>query len=208
MKNIILLLFFIFPVIPISAQKQYFSITGKTFGKEYIIPDRMTTDPLPRTYIQIKEIPKQGWLSDTEGYFRIDSLQSGKYHLTFSYIGFEYVDTIIAINKDIQNLQIILFDFSVSNPQLRLILSKEEENQILQNAFWNKYKLRAAWNTKEFLQNKTQRITASDYYYDLKRNKIIFDYLDKKHGYSWRFEAPKGIIGLDETLDSYEIFTK
>ena len=63
----------------------------------------------------------------------------------------------------------------------------------------------ASWYAKESLRDKSQRITILGYSHRVKRNQIIFDYLDKKYGYSWRFEAPKGIIGLDETLDTYEL---
>lgn len=208
MRSIILLLFFICPIISVYAQKQYFSITGKTLGKEYIAPSHANTSFLPRTYIQIKEMPEQGWLSDIGGYFQIDSIQSGKYHFKFSYVGFESIDTTIVINRDIQNLQITLSDFSISTPQLRLILSKGEEEEVLQSSFWDKYKLRAAWHTKESLQNKVQRLSISGYCANLIRNQLVFDYLDKEYGYNWRFEAPEGIIGLDETLDSCEIFTE
>ena len=51
-------------------------------------------------------------------------------------------------------------------------------------------------------------MTAIGYFHEVRKNRIIFDYLDTKYGYSWRYEAPKGIIGLDETLDTYEIFTR
>ena len=32
-------------------------------------------------------------------------------------------------------------------------------------------------------------------------NKVVFDYLDMKFGNSWRKVAPKGIFGLDKSLD-------
>lgn len=200
MRKIILLLCFMCVFISVFAQKQYFSIVGRTFGKEYIVPVHTTTYSLPYTYIQTEEIPQQGWLSDMNGYFKIDSLQKGKYHLTFSYVGFGCIDTTIVLNDNIQNLKIELSNFSISTPELNLIFSEEEEKKILQSAFWEKYKLRAAWNTKENIQNKVQRITLLSYYNYLRRNQIVFDFLDRKYGYSWRFEAPKGIIGLEETL--------
>lgn len=208
MRSIILLLFFTCPIISVYAQKQYFSITGKTLGKEYIVPSHANTSLLPRTSIQVKEMPKQGWLSDIGGYFQIDSLQSGKYHFKFSYVGFESIDTVIVVNRDIQNLQITLSNFSISTPQLLLILSKGEEDEVLKSSFWDKYKLRASWYTKESLQNKMQQISISGYCASLIRNQLVFDYLDKEYGYNWRFEAPEGIIGLDETLGSGEIFTE
>ena len=50
-----------------SAQKEYFSIIGKTFVEEHIVPDHTTTSPLGGgTYIRVKEIPKRGWLADAE----------------------------------------------------------------------------------------------------------------------------------------------
>lgn len=206
MKKIILLSFLYFPIC-VFAQKNYFSITGRTFVEEHIVPDQTTKFPLSTgAYIQIKEMPERGWLSDTEGYFKIDSLQKGKYHLTFSCIGLERVDTVILINDNI-DLKIILSDLSIHTPQLSLILSKGEENNVLKNNFWDKYGLRVSYYTKESLQDKSQRITIFGYSHKVKRNQIIFNYLDKKYGYSWRFEAPKGIIGLDETLDTYELYS-
>lgn len=205
MKKIILLGFLYLPIC-IFAQKNYFSITGRTFLEEYIVPNQTTKSPLSAgAYIQIKGMPERGWLPDTEGYFKIDSLRKGKYHLTFSCIGLERVDTVILINGNI-DLKIILSDLSIHTPQLSLILSKEEEeNKVLKDNFWDKYGLNASWYTKESLRDKSQRITILGYSHRVKRNQIIFDYLDKKYGYSWRFEAPKGIIGLDETLATYEL---
>ena len=149
-------------------------------------------------------MPERSWLADTEGYIKIDSLQKEKYHLTFCCIGLERVDTVILINGNI-DLKIILSDLSIHTPQLNLILSKEEENKVLKDNFWDKYELKASWYTKESLQDKSQRITIFGYFHKIKRNQINFDYLDKKDGYSWRFEAPKWIIGLDETLGTYEL---
>lgn len=99
-------------------------------------------------------------------------------------------------------------DLSIHTPQLSLILSKKEKDNILKDNFWDKYRLRASWYTKESLQDKSQQNNNFRLFPHSKRNQIIFDYLDKKYGYSWRFEAPKGIIGLDERLDTYSIFTK
>lgn len=53
-----------------------FSIIGRTFIEEYIVPNQVTKSPLSAgTYIQIEEIPKRSWVADKEGYFKIDSLQ-------------------------------------------------------------------------------------------------------------------------------------
>lgn len=191
-----------------SAQKEYFSIIGKTFVEEHIVPDHTTTSPLGGgTYIRVKEIPKRGWLADAEGYFRIDSLRRGKYHLTFSYIGLEPVDTALFIDNDV-DLKITLSNLSISTPQLSLILPEKEICEVLKRTFWTKYGIRGSFYTKESLQDKSQRMTAIGYFHEVRKNQIIFDYLDTKYGYSWRYEAPKGIIGLDETLDTYEIFTR
>lgn len=117
MKKIILLGFLYLPIC-IFAQKNYFSITGRTFLEEYIVPNQTTKSPLSAgAYIQIKGMPERGWLADTEGYFKIDSLRKGKYHLTFSCIGLERVDTVILINGNI-DLKIILSDLSIHTPQL------------------------------------------------------------------------------------------
>ena len=159
------------------------------------------------TYIQVKEIPTRGWLADAEGYFRIDSLRRGKYHLTFSYIGLEPVDTALFIDNDV-DLKVTLSNLCISTPQLSLILPEKEICEVLKRTFWTKYGIRGSFYTKESLQNKSQRMTTMGYFHEVRKNQIIFDYLDTKYGYSWRFEAPKGIMGLDKTLDAYEVFTK
>ena len=79
-------------------------------------------------------MPERGWLADTEGYFKIDSLRKGKYHLTFSCIGLERVDTVILINGNI-DLKIILSDLSIHTPQLSLILSKRRRKQSSERQF-------------------------------------------------------------------------
>ncbi len=54
MKKIILLGFLYLPIC-IFAQKNYFSITGRTFLEEYIVPNQTTKSPLSAgAYIQIK----------------------------------------------------------------------------------------------------------------------------------------------------------
>ena len=89
-----------------------------------------------------------------------------------------------------------------------MILPEKEICEVLKRTFWTKYGIRGSFYTKESLQDKSQRMTALGYFHEVRKNRIIFDYLDTKYGYSWRYEAPKGIIGLDETLDTYEIFTR
>ena len=46
-----------------SAQKEYFSIIGKTFVEEHIVPDHTTTSPLGGgTYIRVKKYQNEaGW---------------------------------------------------------------------------------------------------------------------------------------------------
>lgn len=204
-KNIFVTILFVYTLIPISAQSQYFSIIGKVYGEERIVSDTIMTNPLRGTYIQIKEFPNRGWLSDMGGYFKIDSLRSEEYHLKFSYIGLEYYDTVVFVKPNIQPLQILLSinknEDHLFSPMLTLILSKGEENQVIQNPFWNKFSLRMSYYTKESLKEEIQRLDASGFSYNWTKNQKIFEYLDKRYGYGWRFQAPKGIIGLDETLN-------
>lgn len=193
---------------------RFFSLSGRTYGEEIIIPDTVETCALGGTYIQIEEFPNRGWIADREGYFKIDSLPSGEYHLSFSYIGLEASDTIVQVTPGLQPLRILLSlptpEIQAVAPLLNVILSQKDEKQISRHPFWNKYGLRMAFYTQENLQKGIQRLDATGYSYHLTRNQRIFDYLDQKYGYNWRFDAPKGIIGLDETLNlplSFDILT-
>lgn len=184
---------------------RFFSLSGRTYGEEIIIPGTVETCALGGTYIQIEEFPDRGWITDREGYFKIDSLPSGEYHVSFSYIGLETSDTLVQLTPGLQPLRVILslpaHEIQAISPLLNVILSEKDEKQISRHPFWNKYGLRMASYTQENLQKGIQRRDAAGYSYHLTRNQRIFDYLDQKYGYNWRFDAPKGIIGLDETLN-------
>lgn len=203
-KGIICIISFLFMTMPIWAQNQNYSIIGKVYGENCIISDSVEVTPLSHAYIQIKEFPKQGWITDVAGYFKIDSLPPKEYHLTFSFVGLEACDTTVIVNKDVKPLTIKLPLYEQPEnvaPMMILIVSGDDDAEINKSPFWDKYGLRTGRYTKEGLRKGGQEISIVGYSYMVAKNQKIFEYMDKKFGYNWRFEAPKGIIGLDETLD-------
>lgn len=203
-KDLIFILLFLFITISAFAQNKYFSLIGKVYGEDCILPDKVNTIPLSHAYMQIKELPQKGWLTDIAGYFKIDSLEAGAYHLSVSFVGLEPYDTTLLVNGHLTPVCIKLSCYKQEqkvSPMLHLIIPKNKEREILKHPFWDKYGLRVSWSTQENLQKGNRQMNVSEYSYKLNRNQQIFEYLDRTSGYSWRFEAPPGIIGLDEKLD-------
>lgn len=89
------------------------------------------------------------------------------------------------------------------HPKLRLVIPEEQEQKIRTHFFWKKYGVSydAFYPLKKdgtldcYLGVPNHLLTAY--------NLVVFDYLDKKFGTSWRKEAPKGIFGLDKSLDEF-----
>ena len=75
-------------------------------------------------------------------------------------------------------------------------------------SFFAKYNIRSEVYNFKSLKANHQRLTLSVYSSELLQNLKIFDYLDSKYGYQWRFEAPKGVIGLDEELGVERLFSE
>jgi len=206
----------------IQAQDKDFPISlhGKVYGEDIrkVPPYDVITTPLPQAYIQIKELPKRGWLTDSTGYFKIDDLKSKKYHINFSFIGLTSHDTIVIPRNEADSLHIILpllykhikkyyFSSELSRknikrgfPNLVMIIAKNQEQQIYENPFWTKYGVTYTYYTKELVQDGKQLLGAPNYIIS-DHNEEVFNYLDKNFGTAWRKEAPKGIFGLDKTLD-------
>ena len=166
--------------------------------------------------------PFQGWLTDSTGCFRIKGLEAGTYHLKAEYVGLAPCDTVITLpsqhNDTLRMVLPLWYDYiskydcspelSKENilkghPKLRLVIPEGKEPKIRTHFFWKKYGV------------------GYDFFYPLKKdgtldcylgvpnhlltayNQVVFDYLDKKFGTSWRKEAPKGIFGLDKSLDEF-----
>ena len=67
-----------------------YSIIGKVYGEcvRQVPPYDVMTIPLVGSNLSISELPKQGWLTDSTGCFRIDNLEKRAYHLKAAYVGF------------------------------------------------------------------------------------------------------------------------
>lgn len=198
----------------------HFSLIGKVYGEEVrqVPPYDVITKPLINAHISFKELSKQGWLTDSTGCFRIEGLKNETFHLKASYMGSNSCDTVITSYNEKDTLCLLLplwYDFidkhqyspelsqkniKEGHPDLVIIISEEKENEkISDNPFFLKYGVHYVGYPE-----KNARLTSylavpncilASY------NKEVFDYLDLKYGKSWRHEAPKGIFGLDKTLD-------
>ena len=166
--------------------------------------------------------PFQGWLTDSTGCFRIKGLEAGTYHLKAEYVGLAPCDTVITLpsqhNDTLCMVLPLWYDYILKydcspelskenilkrHPKLRLVIPEEQEQKIRTHFFWKKYDVSydAFYPLKKdgtldcYLGVPNHLLTAY--------NQVVFDYLDKKFGTSWRKEAPKGIFGLDKSLDEF-----
>ena len=166
--------------------------------------------------------PFQGWLTDSTGCFRIKGLEAGTYHLKAEYVGLAPCDTVITLpsqhNDTLRMVLPLWYDYiskyncspelSEENilkghPKLRLVIPEGQEPKIRTHFFWKKYGvgydafylLKKDGTLDCYLGVPNHLLTAY--------NQVVFDYLDKKFGTSWRKEAPKGIFGLDKSLDEF-----
>ena len=166
--------------------------------------------------------PFQGWLTDSTGCFRIKGLEAGTYHLKAEYVGLAPCDTVITLpsqhNDTLRMVLPLWYDYiskyncspelSEENilkghPKLRLVIPEGQEPKIRTHFFWKKYGvgydafylLKKDGTLDCYLGVPNHLLTAY--------NQVVFDYLDKKFGTSWHKEAPKGIFGLDKSLDEF-----
>ena len=201
-----------------------YTIVGRVYGES--VRQRPPYDVvhavLVGSNLSMVEQPFQGWLTDSTGCFRIKGLEAGTYHLKAEYVGLDPCDTVITLpSQHNDTLRMVLplwydyilkYDYSPElskenilkgHPKLRLVIPEEQEQKIRTHFFWKKYGV------------------SYDVFYPLKKdgtldcylgvpnhllttyNQVVFDYLDKKFGTSWRKEAPKGIFGLDKSLDEF-----
>ena len=172
--------------------------------------------------LSMVEQPFQGWLTDSTGCFRIKGLEAGTYHLKAEYVGLNPCDTVITLpsqhNDTLRMVLPLWYDYILKydcspelskenilkgHPKLRLVIPEEQEQKIRTHFFWKKYgvsydvfyPLKKDGTLDCYLGVPNHLLTAY--------NQVVFDYLDKKFGTSWRKEAPKGIFGLDKSLDEF-----
>ena len=166
--------------------------------------------------------PFQGWLTDSTGCFRIKGLEAGTYHLKAEYVGLAPCDTVITLpsqhNDTLRMVLPLWYDYILKydcspelskenilngHPKLRRVIPEGQEQKIRTHFFWKKYgvscdvsyPLKKDGTLDCYLGVPNHLLTAY--------NQVVFDYLDKKFGTSWRKEAPKGIFGLDKSLDEF-----
>lgn len=193
----------------VSAQEKNFHIKGKVSGSEW-----SSVAPLINAYIQIKEKPETGFLTDSLGNFKIDRLKKGKYHITVSFIGFESRDTVVRLtDKSIDNLVFVLplyYDKKrVSMKQARKEIRKghphlyaytEDDKHTAFQAFYNKYQVGFSTYNPQLINNKEQHLNIPREVL-IRYNRETFKYLDKTYGKDWQQEIPPGIIGFEEWIE-------
>lgn len=201
-----------------------YTIVGRVYGESVRQrpPYDVVHDVLVGSNLSIAEQPFQGWLTDSTGCFRIKGLETGTYHLKAEYVGLAPCDTVITLpsqhNDTLRMVLPLWYDYILKydcspelskenilkgHPKLRLVIPEEQEQKIRTHFFWKKYGVSydAFYPLKKdgtldcYLGVPNHMLTAY--------NQVVFDYLDKKFDTSWRKEAPKGIFGLDKSLDEF-----
>ena len=201
-----------------------YTIVGRVYGES--VRQRPPYDVvhavLVGSNLSMVEQPFQGWLTDSTGCFRIKGLEAGTYHLKAEYVGLDPCDTVITLpsqhNDTLRMVLPLWYDYILKydcspelskenilkgHPKLRLVIPEEQEQKIRTHFFWIKYgvsydvfyPLKKDGTLDCYLGVPNHMLTAY--------NQVVFDYLDKKFGTSWRKEAPKGIFGLDKSLDEF-----
>lgn len=201
-----------------------YTIVGRVYGES--VRQRPPYDVvhavLVGSNLSMVEQPFQGWLTDSTGCFRITGLEAGTYHLKAEYVGLNPCDTVITLpsqhNDTLRMVLPLWYDYILKydcspelskenilkgHPKLRLVIPEEQEQKIRTHFFWKKYgvsydvfyPLKKDGTLDCYLGVPNHLLTAY--------NQVVFDYLDKKFGTSWRKEAPKGIFGLDKSLDEF-----
>ena len=201
-----------------------YTIVGRVYGES--VRQRPPYDVvhavLVGSNLSMVERSFQGWLTDSTGCFRIKGLEAGTYHLKAEYVGLAPCDTVITLpsqhNDTLRMVLPLWYDYILKydcspelskenilkgHPKLRLVIPEEQEQKIRTHFFWKKYgvsydvfyPLKKDGTLDCYLGVPNHLLTAY--------NQVVFDYLDKKFGTSWRKEAPKGIFGLDKSLDEF-----
>lgn len=209
MKNgLYLIPFLCFLCTLLPAQEKTFHIAGKISGNE-----RGTVSPLVNAYIQIREKPGTGFLSDSSGHFKINHLKKGKYHITFSFIGFQSCDTVLRIkNSSIDRLNIVLplyydkKEVSVKHARKAIKAGRphiyaytEDEKNTAFRTFCDKYNVDFIIYNPSLINRKLQGLNIPQEVL-IRYNREIFKHLDKTFGESWRQELPPGIIGMEDRI--------
>ena len=146
--------------------------------------------------------PKKAVLSDSIGQFLIRGLNNGQYKLSFSALGYDTHDTIINIDhSNVDNIKWVITttcsDFNVDQAFKDI---KEHKAHLL---LYGSIAPSTGPADKEFRRkfgvayiifgdDETTREECKKIY-----NRVVFDYLDKKFGDTWRREVRKDVVGLE-----------
>lgn len=209
-----ILLFFFALVVSGYAQdkvNELYNIVGKVFV-DMKSDGYQLGDVAAYIRITVKELPERvAVASDNAGYFRIKELPAGQYTLCFDGVGLKK-DTLVVVNSDINDMRVEIplsehLWSKDATPIISMIVNDYDEITPYKS-FFAKYNIRSEVYNFKSLKANHQRLTLSVYSSELLQNLKIFDYLDSKYGYQWRFEAPKGVIGLDEELGVERLFSE
>ena len=162
---------------------------------------------------EIREKTGTGFLSDSSGHFKINHLKKGKYHITFSFIGFQSCDTVLRIkNSSIDRLNIVLplyydkKEVSVKHARKTIKAGRphlyaytEDEKNTAFRTFCDKYNVDFIIYNPSLINRKLQGLNIPQEVL-IRYNREIFKHLDKTFGKSWRQELPPGIIGMEDRI--------
>lgn len=150
-----------------------------------------------QAYIKI-ESAKKYTITDSKGLFKIDGLDKGKYILSVHGFGYNSLDTLITLTDSNKNINLLLFakceinqeiaqrDIKNKTPKLLIVggiaPTVYPDQHIFEEKFGVKY--------DDYGDVPPPEECLEEY------NMVIFDYLDKNYGKSWRKEVRKDVVGL------------
>lgn len=201
----ILILVFLSSAIYAQDKEKLYSLSGNIkllVGTEKVNPAFAT--------IEIKQLHKIE-ISDSIGNFNIENLKPGNYKLSVIGFGYQPFDTLIEIhNQSIENLDLLIpmdcdvngiiaeNDIKKGKPKLLLIGSIAPVIYPKQHEFEKKYKIRYY----DYGDNISSQECIQQY------NEVVFKYLDKTYGESWREEVRYDVIGFEENDKRHSINSK
>lgn len=139
---------------------------------------------------------------DEAGKYEFKGLKSGKYKikvLGFGYLPFD--TTVVMKNMAIDNLNLIVFpDCNVNKEIAQRDIDKKRTRLLLQGGivpvvYTNQHKFEKKYNVQyyDYGDDGVPAIECIEQY-----NKVVFDYLSKNYGSSWRKEIRHDVVGYEK----------